>query len=399
MASRVYVAGLGVISAIGNSVADTLHAFENAQSGIHTSSVLLDTTLDLPVGEVPFTNQELQDHLGIQKQIPRTALLGIFAARKSVMDARIQNPARWKTGLISGTTVGGMDRTEIFYPDFLKDENKGRLRNVVYHECGSVTELIAADLGIQDFISTINTACSSSANSIILGARLISHGQLDVVIAGGTDALTRFTLNGFNSLMILDIAPCRPFDAGRAGLNLGEGAGYIVLVSEKVLEQEKLDPLSFIHGYANSNDAYHQTASSPGGRGSFIAMQQAMHRSGLSLKDIDYINLHGTGTINNDSSEGNAIKRLFGEQVPRSSSTKAFTGHTLGASGGIEAVFSVLAIQHGCIFPNLRFQNPIPETGIVPQLIFEKSLSVNHVLSNSFGFGGNCSSVIFSKAS
>jgi 3-oxoacyl-(acyl-carrier-protein) synthase len=399
LASKVYVAGLGIISAIGNSVADTMHAFENAESGIHTRSILLDTTLDLPVGEVSFTNEELQNHLGIEKKIPRTALLGIFAARRSVIDAGIKNTVRWKTGLISGTTVGGMNRTEIFYPDFLKDKSKGRLRDVVYHECGSVTELIADDLGIKDFISTINTACSSSVNSIILGARLISYGQLDIVIAGGTDALTRFTLNGFNSLMILDKAPCRPFDAGRAGLNLGEGAGYMVLVSERVLKEDDLNPLSFIHGYANSNDAYHQTASSPEGRGSFIAMQHAIDRSGLSLKDIDYINLHGTGTINNDSSEGNAIKRLFGELVPRSSSTKAFTGHTLGASGGIEAVFSVLAIRHGCIFPNLRFQNPIPETGIVPQLVFEKSLSVNHVLSNSFGFGGNCSSIIFSKAS
>jgi 3-oxoacyl-(acyl-carrier-protein) synthase len=204
LASKVYVAGLGIISAIGNSVADTMHAFENAESGIHTRSILLDTTLDLPVGEVSFTNEELQNHLGIEKKIPRTALLGIFAARRSVIDAGIKNTVRWKTGLISGTTVGGMNRTEIFYPDFLKDKSKGRLRDVVYHECGSVTELIADDLGIKDFISTINTACSSSVNSIILGARLISYGQLDIVIAGGTDALTRFTLNGFNSLMILD---------------------------------------------------------------------------------------------------------------------------------------------------------------------------------------------------
>jgi 3-oxoacyl-[acyl-carrier-protein] synthase-1 len=323
-------------------------------------------------------------------------LLGIQAAREALADAGI-DLKRWRTGLISATTVGGMDKTEGFFIDFLKKTAQGRLRNVVNHECGKSTELIAGDLGITGLISTINTACSSSVNSIAFGSRLIREGMLDVVVAGGADALSKFTLNGFNSLMILDPHPCRPFDANRNGLNLGEGAGFLVLVSDRVKNAERIQPYAFVSGFANTNDAYHQTASSPDGRGSLGAMQKTLTMSGLTPDDIDYVNLHGTGTLNNDLSEGIAIKRLYGDQYPRLSSTKAFTGHSLGASGGMEAVFSILAIQRQCVFPNLRFENPIPETGIQPQRSLE-GVEIHHVMSNSFGFGGNCSSIVFSKS-
>ena len=349
----------------------------------------------LPVGEVKISNKELAEKLAHKPHVTRTALLGVHAAREAVFNSRI-DIKRWRTGLISATTVGGMDKTEHFFREFLTDHKKGKLREVADHECGRSTELIADDLGINNFISTINTACSSSVNSIALGVRLIKHNQLDVVIAGGTDALSQFTLNGFNSLMILDANPCKPFDAGRNGLNLGEGAGFVILISDRVRQQENALPFAIVSGYGNTNDAYHQTASSPEGRGSFSAIQNALKMSNLQPNEIDYINLHGTGTLNNDLSEGTAISRIYGEKYPRLSSTKAFTGHTLGASGGIEAVFSIMAIKHQCVFPNLRFENPIPEINIRPQMKFEENLRIRHVMSNSFGFGGNCSSVIFS---
>jgi 3-oxoacyl-(acyl-carrier-protein) synthase len=394
---RVHVAGLGVISAIGNSVESTLDALRTSTSGIGPLT-LFDSVHQgvLPVGEVKMSNSVLADILSLPSHLTRTAMLGIHAAREAVVNSGIDIKS-WRTGLISATTVGGMDKTEFFFEKFLKDQKKGQLRNVVNHGCGRSTELIAGDLGINKYISTINTACSSSANAIALAVRMITAGLLDVVVAGGTDSLTKFTLNGFNSLMILDAQPCRPFDSHRNGLNLGEGAGFVVLVSEKVKKAEGMNPTSYISGYANTSDAFHQTASSPEGRGSFSAMQKALTMSGLDLEDIDYINLHGTGTANNDLSEGTAITRLFGDRYPKLSSTKAFTGHTLGASGGIEAVFSLLAIDQQCVFPNLRFETPIPEVGITPQLSFETGLAVNHVMSNSFGFGGNCSSIIFSK--
>jgi 3-oxoacyl-(acyl-carrier-protein) synthase len=396
----VHVVGAGVISAIGNSVPETLRSFQKQLSGIGPITQL-DTIHQhsLPVGEVKLSNKELAVRIRTEKQITRTAMLGIHAAREAVIHSAIPDLKKWRTGLISATTVGGMDRTEYFFSEFSKDPSKGKLRDVVNHDCGRSTELIADALQIKNYVSTINTACSSSVNSIILGSRLIANGMLDVVIAGGTDALTKFTLNGFNTLMILDKEPCRPFDATRNGLNLGEGAGFLVLVSDRVVKEQRLASIACVSGFANTNDAYHQTASSPEGRGSFAAMQQALERSGLKPEQLDYINLHGTGTINNDQSEGTAIKRMFQKEIPRLSSTKSFTGHTLGACGGIEAVFSVLAIQQGCVFPNLRFQKPIEELEIIPQTKYEEGLDIRHVMSNSFGFGGNCSSIIFSRGS
>ena len=173
-------------------------------------------------------------------------------------------------------------KQKIFSLNFLPDNSKGKLRDVVHHECGSVTELVADALGIKDYITTISTACSSSANAIFFGARLIRNNILDVVVAGGTDALTRFTLNGFNTLMILDEQFCQPFDENRRGLNLGEGAGYVVLVSEKVAATLENKPKIILSGYCNANDAYHQTASSPDGTGSFLAMSGALKKAGLT---------------------------------------------------------------------------------------------------------------------
>jgi 3-oxoacyl-(acyl-carrier-protein) synthase len=197
--------------------------------------------------------------------------------------------------------------------------------------------------------------------------------------------------------MILDKEFCKPFDENRNGLNLGEGAGYVVLVSDRVSRSLSAGPSCQLSGYCNKNDAYHQTASSPEGTGSYLAMKGALERSGLQPQDIDYINLHGTGTQNNDMAEGTAIKRLFDPHYPKMSSTKSFTGHTLGASGGIEAVFSALSVKLGLVYPNLRFETPMKEFSFAPETMFLKEEPIQHVLSNSFGFGGNCSSLIFSK--
>lgn len=397
MKDRVYVAGLGVISAIGDSVAASLASLRSHRTGIGRLTLFESVHADtLPVGQVGMSNKELADRLEVPGHLSRTALLGIHAAREAVTQSGL-SLKEWRAGVISATTVGGMDNTEKFFPDFAKDHRAGRLRDVADHECGKSTEWIADYLHANHFISTINTACSSSVNAIALGARLIRHNLLDVVIAGGTDALSKFTLNGFNSLMILDQRPSRPFDASRNGLNLGEGAGFVVLVSERLVKQLGLSLQLGVTGYANTNDAYHQTASSPEGRGSYAAMTGALAMAGLSKDDIGYINLHGTGTVNNDMSEGTAVKRLYGDDYPPMSSTKAFTGHTLGASGGIEAVFSLMALQTGCLFPNLRFESAIPEVGIIPQQTYEDDISLNHVMSNSFGFGGNCSSIVLSK--
>jgi 3-oxoacyl-[acyl-carrier-protein] synthase I len=398
MSQTVFIAGTGVVSAIGKNVVECLEALKNNQSGVESMHRLDSVHRNkIPVAEVGFSNDELAKLTGLPNTKSRTALLSLLAAKEAMDDAGIENINGIRTGFVSANSVGGMDKTENFFVEFLSNTNKGRLRNVVHHECGSVTELVADELGIKDYVTTISTACSSSANAIFLGARLIKNNILDVVVAGGADALTKFTLNGFNTLMILDEQFCQPFDENRRGLNLGEGAGYLVLVSEKIATSLKKKPTISLSGYCNANDAYHQTASSPNGNGSFLAMSGALKKSGLQPSDIGYINLHGTGTANNDIAEGTAIKRLFEPTYPKMSSTKAFTGHTLGASGAIEAVFSVLSLQHGIIYPNLRWQTPMKELPFTPVTDFIEDSSLKHVLSNSFGFGGNCSSLIFSK--
>lgn len=401
MSGRVFITGIGIISSIGDNVGETLFSLINGKSGIGKNT-LIDTVYKnlIPVAEVHKDDHELAGILGINdiREYTRTSLLGMIAAKEALSDAGITDINHAKTGLISSTSVGGMHRSEVFYKDFLNDHSKGRLINIIHHECGDSTEKIADLLGVKDFVSTVSTACSSSANSIMTGARLIRNGKLDRVIAGGTDSLTLFTINGFNSLMILDKNKCRPFDDTRSGLNLGEGAGFVVLMSEESVMKSGKKPYCELKGYGNACDAYHQTASSPEGNGAYLAMKKALDMSLLKETDIDYVNVHGTGTQNNDLSEGNAMLRLFNGKIPPFSSTKSFTGHTLGASGGVEAVISVLAIRDSLLFPNLQFTTPIKELDMTPITALQRNVAVNHVLSNSFGFGGNNSSLIFSKS-
>jgi len=196
-------------------------------------------------------------------------------------------------------------------------------------------------------------------------------------------------------LMILDSNPCKPFDDGRNGLNLGEGAAYLVLQSEKSATPKNV--LCELKGYGNANDAYHQTALSPEGRGAVISMRKALENSGLIPEQIDYINTHGTATQNNDLSEGIAIENIFNKKIPFISSTKSKTGHTLGASGGIEAVISIQSILNGVIPSNLNFKDQMKELSFKPVANLIKGIEIKNVLSNSFGFGGNNTSLIFSK--
>ena len=392
---------MGIISAIGENVEETFQSLLDSKSGVGKITVLKTALSEThPAGEVKRSNQELIRLAGLPANgyYSRTTMLGLVAAHQAMESAQIRNVKGLRTGFISATSVGGMDRTEIFYEAFSKDNDRGHLHDVITHDCGESTEAIALRLGIKDYVDTISTACSSSANAIMLGAKLIKQGILDRVIAGGTDALSRFTLNGFNSLMILDKQPCQPFDENRRGLNMGEGAGYIVLEAEDNPGLEKKEIFGELSGYANTNDAYHQTASSPDAKGAIMAMTEAMKMANISSGQIDYINAHGTGTPNNDLTEETAIHKIFSDQIPPFSSTKAFTGHTLAAAGGIEAVISLLAIKHGVIFPNLRYQAQMKEFNFKPVTELKRGLSIDKVLSNSFGFGGNNSTLLFSKA-
>jgi 3-oxoacyl-[acyl-carrier-protein] synthase-1 len=347
------------------------------------------------VGEVALSDIEMKEILNInpEKIISRTTLLGIWAVKQACEQSKIFEAGYKRIGFISGTTVGGMEKSESFYIDFLENDTKNKYIGI--HDCGACTEGIVEYFGGFQFATTISTACSSAANAIILGSNMLKTGMLDAVVVGGAECLTKFHLNGFNTLMILDKERCRPFDESRAGINLGEGAGYLVLEKVQHALARNVTPLCTIAGYGNACDAYHQTASSPDGKGAILSMQKAIEMSGLDCSDIDYINAHGTGTQNNDLSEGVAIATLF-NKVPPVSSTKSFTGHTTSAAGGVESILSILAMKHRFLPANLNFANPMPELNFPPIQHTVKDVKMKHILKNSFGFGGNNSTIIFS---
>ncbi len=398
MYNDVIITGLGVVTALGKGVGENLDALVSSKGGI-APLTLFATNHEVVVGEVRMSNEQIVDILSLTKGkiYSRTTLLGLLAAKDAYDDAGYselnqKERSALKIGLISATSVGGMDVSENFYKEYRIDKSKGKLRDLLGHDCGASTEKIAAYLNADDFVSTVSTACSSANNAIMLGARMIKLGLLDVVVAGGTDSLSRFTVNGFHSLGILDKNRCRPFDDTRAGLNLGEGAGYVVLQRSDIPHHKAYGKIC---GYANANDAFHQTASSSQGEGAYLAMHGALRSSGLNPRDISYVNAHGTGTPNNDSSEGAALIRIFGDKLPPFSSTKGYTGHTLAAAGGVESVFSLLSLKYGYIWPNLHFNTEMSDVAVVPVKDLISDRSLNFVLENSFGFGGNCTTLIY----
>lgn len=390
---KIAITGIGIISAIGTNREETLSSLRAERTGIAAMQHLHSVHADLPVGEVPLSDTDLRQRLGIapEEAIGRTSLLGISAAREALTQAAVDNVE--DAAFLSGTTVGGMDTTERYWREWQRGE---RLDYVKCHEAGASTQAIADHIGPFACTMTPSTACSSALNAIMLGANMLRTGRVKRALAGGAECLSLFHLNGFRSLMILDHALCRPFDSTRAGLNLGEGAAYLVLEDEETAKARGAAILGYVAGYANTCDAYHQTASSPDGDGAYSAMQQALAMAGVAPEKVDYINAHGTGTPNNDRSESRAMVRLFGaEKMPPVSSTKSFTGHTTSASGAIEAAICVLCMQHGFVPANLRWQHS--EEGVIAPVAHTMDTALHYVLCNSFGFGGNDSALLLSR--
>ena len=392
MSCRIGISGCGVVSAIGVGKDSTRASLLEGRRGLDAPRYLRTVHTQLPLGEVKLSDDEMKRQLDIPltRVVPRTSLLAMLSVNEALQEAG--NPGSGNAVFISGTTVGGMDISEQI--------SLGEGQDGILHgkwDCGDCSDVIADYFGCFGSVYTPSTACSSAANAIILGARLIAAGAADWVVAGGAECLTRFHLNGFDALKIVDAEPCRPFDDSRAGLNLGEGAAYVVLESQEHMLARGARPLAWLDGWGNACDAYHQTASSPEGDGAFDAMSAALKMAGLGPGDIDYINAHGTGTPNNDASESRAMHRLFGERLPAVSSTKGFTGHTTSASGSIEAVFCILALQGGFIPGNPGFSMAF-EGGVVPVKESQAGKQLQHILCNAFGFGGNDSSLLLSKA-
>lgn len=395
--TRVVVTGMGIITAIGDSMERNRQSLMTEKSGIgHAVHFQSKYTGLLPFAEVKYATQDLKEKLRIHLPgITRTDLIALHAFREAIADAQLSTNILQctDTALIGASTVGGMCLTDEMYADANHKGNTGSEYLGAYSN-SACTMFVQSQYQIGGIVNTFNTACSSSANAIMYGAQLIKHGLAKRVIAGGADTLAKFTVNGFNALMILSNEPCRPFDAARKGLNLGEGAAFVVLEKEEDAIGKKI--YAEVKGYGNSNDAYHPSSTSPEANGPFLCMQRALESAGLQPGDIDFINAHGTATENNDETESIAMQRLFGKQPPAFASTKSYTGHTLGAAGAVEAVYSILNLHHQELYPSLNFENAIETTQLVPVKKYA-SKELKHVMSNSFGFGGNCTSLVFGK--
>jgi 3-oxoacyl-(acyl-carrier-protein) synthase len=390
------ITGMGIISAIGTSVQENRDSLKNERGGI-TQLELYPTAYagKLPFGEIKISSATLNEKLFANPDpaINRTGLLVLHAAEEAVRDSGLKKEqlASTETALVGATTIGGMSLTDEIFHD-AREITTGTPYTSSY-DYASVTLVVQKRFGILGEISTINTACSSSANAISFGARLIKHGFAKRALVGGADCIAKFTINGFNALNILSKERCAPFDRDRSGLNLGEGAAFLVLEREEDVKGKKV--YAELSGFANRNDAFHPSSISAAGEGPYLSMKEALERAGLHVPDIGYINAHGTGTENNDETESRAMQRLFGTPPPFAS-TKSFTGHTLGASGAIEAVYSILSLIHQELYPSLQFREPIPATLFEPVKHYRQQ-NIRHVMSNSFGFGGNCTTLIFSK--
>lgn len=394
---RVVVTGIGVISAIGNNVSENHKSLRSGKTGIGKARFLNSRYADnLLFGEVKLSNHELKELLNLElsSNFNRTELLALKAFQEAIESAGLTKKElhSFETAFISGTTVGGMVEMEAIHADANSNSKPSPFVNS--YRSGAHTERLAKHFGLRGYTDTMNTACSSSANSIMLGARLIKAGKAKRAIVGGVDSLAKYTVNGFNSLQIFSDEITRPFDANRKGLNLGEGAAFLILENEEDAVCRNI--WGEVKGYGNSNDAYHPSSMSPEAIGVRGAINGALETAGLTPEDIEHVNAHGTGTENNDYTEVHGMQQIFGE-IPPYVSTKSYTGHTLAAAGAIEAVYSLLSIKNREIYPTLNWQTPMPEFESKPQTEFLKNEEVKNVLSNSFGFGGNCSSVIYSK--
>ena len=302
----------------------------------------------LPVGEIQHDLTEL----GAPLRGSRSDKLGWLAARDAIRDAKL-NPAEQadRTGVLLGCSVGGSFDSERFLINLVK---RGilRARPTRFHECASAVDLIADYFGLFGPSLAVATACSSGALAIATAAEMIQTGEADVMLAGGTDSLSRTTWSGFHSLLLVDSAGCRPFDAARSGMSFGEGAAVLVLESEANAARRGAKIIARLTGWGASCDAHHATQPHPEGAGALAAMQAALRRANLTAAAIDYVNAHGTGTRDNDLAEAKALKNLFGDRVPPFSSTKRIFGHALAASGALEAVVCIEALRQGQLPPN-----------------------------------------------
>ena len=365
----IAITGIGIVSPLGIGQKENRSRLIDGRSAVSQPRYLATSHKEWPIGEVRYSNGELAEILKLgDMEYSRNILLGLLALHEALDDAGLTSEMKKEIPIVNGSTVGGMDLIEEHYAEWIEGRVE-TLHLINQHEVDYTTNELVRLCGLKYGV-TVSTACSSALNAIIHGAGLLRNGDAHRVIVGGTEAMTRFHLNGFSSLGILSNTTCRPFQDDRDGINLGEGAAFLVLENAESALERGAKIYGYLAGYGNKCDAYHQTASSPDGDGAFAAMTEALEMACVSSQQIDYINAHGTATPNNDASELRAFERVFQHGIPHFESTKSLTGHTTSASGSIEAIFSLFRMEEN---------------------------NYNNVISNAFGFGGNDSSIVISR--
>lgn len=399
MSQKVVITGMGMVSSLGWSVRENWSAVIEKRTGIGKLLLFESPRCgNLPVAQIKHYPSDMAEK--ISGDTPRSTVFGCYAADEALLNAGLKagTSILKDASIVIGCCTGGMLETENFmerhYSKSLSEIGK-EISVLGRHPCAYISDVLAGQYGIKGLRYTVSSACASGSEAIAIACDLIESGQAQVVLAGGTDCLTRLTLNGFASLLVVDPYGTRPFDVDRSGMNLGEGAGMLVLESKQHAEERGADVYAWISGWAGTCDAYHVTAPDSEGQGALLCMKKALKKAKLQPTDIDYINAHGSGTVNNDIAEGKAVKKLFTSSIDISS-TKGCFGHTLAATGAMEAVISVMAIEHQMLPPNRGFNKCDPEIGLEPVTIPARK-KIDAVLSNSLGFGGNNCSLVITK--
>ena len=397
---RVLVTGMGAVTALGSTLAETWKGLLGAACGIRPLSLFDASAYRTRTAAEVETIPDAFLTPAERRRMSRADRMGVAAAREAIeasgLDLSREDPTR--LGVILGGGTSGLIDSEAFFELYLRGR-KARPSKVLNHLPDSITDRIAQRFGLEGVKSTITTACSSSANALGYAFDVIAAGLADVVVTGGSDVLARLTYGGFNSLRSVDPDPCRPFDRQRKGLSIGEAAGILVLEEEGRARRRGAPIVAEFRGYGVTSDAYHMTAPDPSGSAGGRTIAAALKNAGVSPDEVDYVNAHGTATPQNDSAETAALKAALGERARRIpvSSIKSMIGHCLCASGAIEAVATALTVREGMVPPTIHYENPDPACDLdyVPNAARDHEVRV--ALSNSFAFGGNSSVVVLGR--
>ena len=396
---RIAVTGAGIICSIGRNKDEVWQSIRESRAQIAkltrfsgetfptelAAEVTADVDAILPIAKREAKRMSRSDRLAIVAAAEAIAQAGDFPRRRAVVS--------------TGTSTGGLlEGEEFYFARLVRGRGRTPVSRVLQQPTSGPSDAVARAFQLGGGVLSNATACASGGAAIGMAADVLRSRHADVAVAGGTDALCRLTYSGFNVLQAVDAGACAPFDAHRKGITLGEGAAYLVLERWDDAVARGANILAELCGYGATCDAHHPTAPHDDGRGAEAAMRGALAESRLDAGDVDYVNAHGTGTTLNDSAESKAIAAALGTRAPASSS-KSYFGHTLGAAGGVEAVITVLALQHQLAPPTLRLKEPAPECTLdyIPHT--PRPMAMRTALSNTFGFGGSNVSLLFRAVS